>query len=120
MFWVLGVDTNFWGTFQYSAQGLGSLEPWEIRLLQAQPSMPLWGLGGSHGQCGWWGREPVRSRGRWGPGSQGTLEQALLTPQGAGLPGGGVGLACCSHPPPPAAEGWLACLQLRPSAETES
>ena len=51
------------------------------------------------------GREPVRSRGRWGPGFQGTLEQALLTPQGAGrLWRGGAGLLQ-SPGPPPATEG---------------
>lgn len=51
------------------------------------------------------GREPVRSRGRWGPDSQGTLEWALLTLQGAGRPWQGGACLLQSPVPPPAAEG---------------
>ena len=51
------------------------------------------------------GREPVRSRGRWGPDSQGTLERALLKLQGAGRPWRGGACLLQSPTPPPAAEG---------------
>ena len=123
-FWVLGMDVNFGARFSTM------LRAWVLWNLGDQAPTSL----AQHASLGagrkWWsvwaggGREPVRSRGRRGPGSQVTMEQALLTLQGAGRPWRGG--ACLLHSPSPphpaprpATEG-LACLPLRPSAETES